>query len=164
MGSFEVVFNQPFGQFLIKDLRIGMEISKIDKLLLKRPVESFVVRIVFRGSNTAVVLRDAKRCTYLLEVLGKLCPVVMPHARNLSIKEIVQSLKEILAVLRALRLVHPREGHFPILVYGRKDGTLDAVPINDDCVETDDVSCFLLVPRKGVEVQFGDAMFCSLLS
>ena len=85
----EIVFNEPFSEFRIEDLRIGIEIAELDKFFLERAVEPLVVGIVVGRANSRIVLLDSEREASLFEKLFKLSAVVMAHSRNLAVEEII---------------------------------------------------------------------------
>jgi len=96
----EIVFNEPFSEFRIEDLRIGIEIAELDKFFLERAVEPLVVGIVVGRADSRIVLLDSKFPASLFEKLLKLCAVVVTHSGNLSVEEIIQSQEEIFSIKR----------------------------------------------------------------
>jgi len=96
----EVVFNEPFGEFRIEDVRIGVEIAQLDEFFLERAVKSLVVGIVVGRADSRVVLLDFKFPASGFEKLLKLGAVVMPHPGDLSVEEIIQPQKKIFPIKR----------------------------------------------------------------
>jgi hypothetical protein len=160
MGSPEVVFNEPFGQFLVENNRVRVEVTESDEFFLECPVETFVVRIVFWCPDTRVVLFDTEFQARAFEVLFKLCAIVVSNSRNLTIKEEMETKQKILPILRTLVLVHSGIGHFAILVDRGEDGSFDIVTVQNDGIQTDDEAGFLLVPPW---FELGDTVFLRTL-
>ena len=96
----EIVFNEPFGEFRIKDVRIGIEIAQLDEFFLERAVEPLVVGIVVGRADSRIVLLDFQLSASLFEKLFKLGAVVVAHPGNLSVEEIIQPQKEIFSIER----------------------------------------------------------------
>lgn len=53
-----IVFNQPLSQFLVKQFCVGRHVAELDKFFFQGAVKSFVVRIIFRGPYSRMVVRD----------------------------------------------------------------------------------------------------------
>jgi len=85
----KVVFDEPFSEFRVEDVRIGIEISHLDEFFLERAVEPLVVGIVIGRADSRIVLLDSQLEASLLEKLFKLCAVVVSYSGNLSVEEIV---------------------------------------------------------------------------
>jgi len=51
MGSFEIVFYQPPGQFLIEFGDFNGEISQVDEFFLNSPVKSLIIKQLFCCTN-----------------------------------------------------------------------------------------------------------------
>ena len=100
MGSFEVVFNEPFGKFWVEDVRIRIEIAQLDEFFLERAVEPLVVGIVVGRADSRIVLLDSELEASFFEKLFKLGAVVVAHPGNLSVEEIIQPQKEIFSIER----------------------------------------------------------------
>ena len=159
MRPFEVVFNEPFGEFPVENLRIGAEIAQIHEFFLERTVEPLVVWIVFRRSDSRIVLLDPESRASSFEILFKLGAVVMTHPGDVFVEEKMQSQKEIFAVLGTLVSVHPGKSRFAVFVDRGENISFDAVAVNDNRIEADDVSGFFSVPRELVQIKFGDPLF-----
>ena len=67
MGSFEIVFYQPPGQFLIEFGDFNGEISQVDEFFLNSPVKSLIDGIVFGSSISAPVMSDIEFSAGLVE-------------------------------------------------------------------------------------------------
>ena len=90
MRPMKVVFNEPFGEIPVKNLRVGAKIAQLYELFLERAVEPFVVGIVVGRVHPRIVLLDSKLKASFFEILFKLCAVVVPHSGNLSVQQIMQ--------------------------------------------------------------------------
>ncbi len=52
VGSFKVVFDQPFGEPVAEQCEIIGHIAHLDKLIRQGPVKAFVSPVIFQGSRT----------------------------------------------------------------------------------------------------------------
>ena len=95
MGSPEVVFHEPLGESSVEQLRIVRHVAEGEEFILKRAVEAFVHRVVFRGFHAGPVMRKLQRLTGFVEMPVELAPVVSLHILDLSIKQDMQAMKKI---------------------------------------------------------------------
>ena len=100
MRTVEVVFNDPFGEFRVEDVRIRIEIAQLDEFFLERAVEPLVVGIVVGRADSRIVLLDFQLSASLFEKLFKLGAVVVAHPGNLSVEEIIQPQEKIFSIER----------------------------------------------------------------
>ncbi len=161
MRPLEVVFDEPFGQFSIENVGVGMEVAESDEFFLQGAVEPLVVGIVRGSSDARMVLLDAERVAGLSEILPEFRAVVMPDSGYLAIEQEMQTQEEILSVLGTPVLVHPGIGHLAVLVDAGEDVALETVPVDGNGIEADDVAGLLLIRGQPVELQFRDLLFLS---
>lgn len=166
MRPVEIVFNEPLGQFLVKNRQVGREIAQLDEFFLERAIESLVVRIVFGSSHSRIVLLDLEPLASGPEILLKLGAVVMAHSGNLAVEKKIQPQEKILSILRTFVFVHPGVSHFAILVDGGENISFKIVPMNGDGIKTNDIAGFLFSPVELIQLKLGDSFLssCSLLS
>ena len=60
VGSFEVVFNEPLGEFAIEYDTVCGHITQRNKFILKRPVESFIEGVVSWCFGAGEILRQSE--------------------------------------------------------------------------------------------------------
>ena len=96
----EVVFNEPFGEFRVENVRIRIEIPELDEFFLERAVKPLIVGIVIGRADSRIVLLDSEREASLFEKLFKLGAVVVAYSGDLSVEEIIQTQEKIFTVKR----------------------------------------------------------------
>ena len=96
----KVVFDQPFSELWVENVRIRIEISQLDEFFLERTVEPLVVGIVVGRADSRIVLLDSKLEASLFEELLKLGAVVVTHSGNLSVEKIMQPQEKIFSIER----------------------------------------------------------------
>jgi len=158
MGSSEIVFDQPLGQLPVKYLRVAVVVSQGNKFFPQRAVKSLIVGIVFGCPHSRVVLFNLQFLASGLEILFKLRAVVVADARDFAVQQIVEPQQEVRAIFGTFVFVHPGVSHFAIFIHGRKDISLDIVPVDHNGIQTNDVTRLLFVPFKGIQFEFGDAL------
>ena len=100
MRPVEVVFNEPFGEIPVKNLRVGAKIAQLYEFFLQGAVEPLVVGIVVGRADSRIVLLDSKLEASLFEELLKLGAVVVTHSGNLSVEKIMQPQEKIFSIER----------------------------------------------------------------
>lgn len=83
MRSAEVVFDQPFGQIVIKSVHVEGHMPEVDELFLDRPIKSFIDGVVLWRLHSGVVLLDVEGSALLRKGSLEFTAVIMANVLNL---------------------------------------------------------------------------------
>lgn len=149
MGSFEVVFNKPFGELLVEDLAVRCHASHLDELLIESPVEPFIKGIVGRSPRTGEIMGEMEDVRGLTEVLRELRTVVGLDILDSSVKQVMEPFQEVGGVGRVMGRIHSGEGDLGMSVDAGEDIPFHAIHIPDDGVHRHEKSFALLFLELG---------------
>jgi hypothetical protein len=140
VGSFEVVFDEPFGELPVEDHGVGTEVPHLQELVPEGLVEALADGIVLRRFRTRVVLGYAHLRARRSEVLLELGTVVVPYVQDLVVEEKREPHHEVRSVVRGFGGVHAGEGDLRCRIDTRENIPLEAAPVEHDGVEADEES------------------------
>jgi hypothetical protein len=118
VGSPEVILHQPLGQVAVENHGLGRHIAEADELVLQRPVEPLVERMVLGCFDPGPAMRRAESLAGYLKVAVELRSVISLNILNLTVKQDVQAVEEMQAQRRAVRGIHPGKGHLGVPIFG----------------------------------------------
>lgn len=135
-----IVFHEPFGKLLVKYFCVSGHVPHLDEFFFERSIEPFVVRIVFWGFHSGMVVGNPEARERLIKVLLELRPIVSLDVFNLSVKEIMQPVQEVSRRAGTVGRVHTGKGQFGIFVDGSHDVALPALVVSDHRIEAQEES------------------------
>ena len=95
VGTGKIVLNKPWRQPPIEGLAVRCQIPQGDEFILQGAVEPFIKRIVSRGLEPGMVMREMEPVGSFPEVLCEFGPIVRLEIFNLGVEEVMDAFQEI---------------------------------------------------------------------
>lgn len=150
--SSEVVFNEPLGQVAIKNKGVRRHVAQRNKLVLQRPVESLVDRVVRGSFDSGPVMLKPQILAGCLKVPVEFRSIVSLNILNPAVKQETEPIKEVPGRRRTVARVHPGKGHLGMPVNSGQNEALLSLPVFDNGIQAEEKA------REGLAFEFGDLL------